>query len=144
MRRLILLFGIIASSTLFAQTVQYPEPRFADPNRAAVLAKAYATLPARMEKLRDELHAPGLSWGVVVDGTLTASGGVGVARVPDGPAVDQDTVFRIASMTKSFTALAIVKLRDAGRLSLDDAAGKYVPELARMPLPRSAIRSPRS
>ena len=40
-----------------------------------------------------------------------------------------DTVFRIASMTKSFTAMAILKLRDEGKLSLDDPAERYVPEL---------------
>jgi CubicO group peptidase (beta-lactamase class C family) len=137
MRASVLCSIVIASSTLAAQTVQYPEPRFTDPNRGAILARAYANIPARMERLRDELHAPGLSWGIVVDGALAASGGVGVARTPDGPAVDSDTVFRIASMTKSFTALAILKLRDEGRLSLDDAAGKYVPELAHMPLPTS-------
>jgi CubicO group peptidase (beta-lactamase class C family) len=135
MRASVLFSIVIASSTLAAQTVQYPEPRFTDPNRSAILARAYLNIPARMERLREELHAPGLSWGIVVDGALAASGGVGVARTPDGPAVDPDTVFRIASMTKSFTALAILTLRDDGRLSLDDAAGKYVPELARMPLP---------
>ena len=43
--------------------------------------------------------------------------------------VDRDTVFRIASMTKSFTAMSILKLRDAGKLSLDDPAERYVPEL---------------
>ena len=135
MRRVLPLFLIVTSSILVAQSVQYPEPRFRDPHRAAVLAKAYSDLPARMETLRNELHAPGLSWGVVVDGEIAASGGVGVSRMPDGPSVDEDTVFRIASMTKSFTALAILKLRDDGRLRLDDAAGKYVPELARIPLP---------
>jgi CubicO group peptidase (beta-lactamase class C family) len=35
-------------------------------------------------------------------------------------------VFRIASMTKSFTALAILALRDEGKLSLDEPAGKYL------------------
>lgn len=126
---------VLMLSSLSAESLQYPGPRFTDPNRATILARAYAAIPARMTQLREELHAPGLSWGVVVDGRLEASGGVGVTRMPDGPQVNEDTVFRIASMTKSFTALAILKLRDEGRLSLDDAAGKYVPELARMPLP---------
>ena len=49
--------------------------------------------------------------------------------------VNEDTVFRIASMTKSFTALAILALRDEGTLSLDDPAGKYLPALAAMPPP---------
>ena len=46
---------------------------------------------------------------------------------------DADTVFRIASMTKSFTASAIVALRDDGALKLDDLAEDYVPELRGWP-----------
>lgn len=38
-------------------------------------------------------------------------------------------MFRIASMTKSFTAMAILKLRDEGKLKLDDPASFYIPEL---------------
>ena len=49
--------------------------------------------------------------------------------------MDTNTVFRIASMTKSFTALAILKLRDEGKLSLDDPAEKYVPELRALKYP---------
>ena len=54
----------------------------------------------------------------------SASGRVG------GPAPDERTVFRIASMSKSFTASAVLLLRDAGALRLDDPAAAYVPELA--------------
>jgi CubicO group peptidase (beta-lactamase class C family) len=43
--------------------------------------------------------------------------------------VDADTVFHWASITKTFTAIAIMQLRDRGRLSLDDPIVKYVPEL---------------
>ena len=50
-------------------------------------------------------------------------------RYLGGPAPDADTVFRIASMTKSFTASAILALRDDGLLELDDPAEEYVPEL---------------
>jgi CubicO group peptidase (beta-lactamase class C family) len=135
MRALAVVCSFSAVASLTAQTVQYPEPRFAAPNRATTLAQAFETIPKRMTQVRDGLHAPGLSWGIVVDGEVAASGGVGVARTPDGPAVTPDTVFRIASMTKSFTALAILKLRDDGRLNLDDPAANYIPELARMPLP---------
>jgi CubicO group peptidase (beta-lactamase class C family) len=51
--------------------------------------------------------------------------------------VDSATVFRIASMTKSFTAVAILQLRDAGKLALDDPVERYVPELAGLRYPTS-------
>ena len=57
----------------------------------------------------------------------------GASAAPGGAVPDLDTVFRIASMTKSFTALAILKLRDEGKLSLDDPVRKWIPELAGMP-----------
>jgi CubicO group peptidase (beta-lactamase class C family) len=73
--------------------------------------------------------APGIAYGIVKDGELVHAGGTG-ERFAGGPVPDADTVFRIASMSKSFTASAILLLRDAGALALDDAASKYVPELA--------------
>ena len=55
------------------------------------------------------------------------------ARETAGGAVDADTVFRIASMTKSFTALAILRLRDEGGSRSTTPSSKWVPELAGMP-----------
>jgi CubicO group peptidase (beta-lactamase class C family) len=75
---------------------------------------------------------PAISYGVVRDGALVHSAGFG-ARFLGGPPPDADTVFRIASMSKSFTASALLLLRDAAALSLDDPAAKYVPELADLP-----------
>jgi CubicO group peptidase (beta-lactamase class C family) len=71
---------------------------------------------------------PGLVYGVVRDGELVHAGGLG-QRCLGGPPPDADTVFRIASMTKSFTAAAVLLLRDEGSLALDDLASRYVPEL---------------
>src|ERR1019366_2570972 len=71
---------------------------------------------------------PGLAYGVVVDGELVHASGLG-ERALGGSAPDAATVFRIASMTKSFTASAVLALRDDGALGLDDPAGAYVPEL---------------
>ena len=72
---------------------------------------------------------PAIAYGIVAGGELVHSTGFG-ARALGGPAPDARTVFRIASMSKSFTASAVLLLRDSGALSLDDPAEAYVPELA--------------
>lgn len=68
----------------------------------------------------DEHHCPALAWGLVVDGRVATSGGI---------AADEHTVFRIASMTKSFTSAAVLALRDEGVWSLDDPIARHAPEL---------------
>jgi CubicO group peptidase (beta-lactamase class C family) len=75
---------------------------------------------------------PGLAYGIVAGGELVHAGGLG-ERYLGGPPPDAGTVFRIASMTKSFTASAILALRDDGALGLDDPAEDYVPELRGWP-----------
>ena len=69
---------------------------------------------------------PGLAYGVVAGGQLVHAGGLGERHL-GGPPPDEGTIFRIASMTKSFTASAILALRDDGDLRLDDLAEEYVP-----------------
>jgi len=76
---------------------------------------------------------PGLAYGIVIGGELVHAAGLGERHL-GGPPPDAGTVFRIASMTKSFTASAILALRDDGVLKLDDLAEAYVPELAGWPL----------
>ncbi len=73
-------------------------------------------------------RSPGVSVGVVRDGALVWSGHVGSARLgsPSTPA-DDDTQFMIGSVTKTFTALAVMSLRDEGLLSLDDTLDAYLP-----------------
>ena len=71
---------------------------------------------------------PGIAYGIVAGGTLAHEGGAG-QRWVGGPPPDAGTVFRIASMTKSFTASAVLALRDAGLLRLDDPVTDFVPEL---------------
>ncbi len=72
--------------------------------------------------------SPAISYGIVADGRLVHFAGFGARSLPGEPP-DADTVFRIASMSKSFTASAVLLLRDAGLLALDDLAEKYVPEM---------------
>lgn len=82
-----------------------------------------------------EAHIPGLVFGVVADGRLVHVGGVGVQELQSKRLVTPDTVFRIASMTKAFTALTVLLLRDEGKLALDAPAESYIPELGRWSYP---------
>jgi CubicO group peptidase (beta-lactamase class C family) len=99
----------------------------------------FETVDALAESYQHEGGQPGLAYGIVADGRLVHAGGLGQRRL-GGPPPDADTVFRIASMTKSFTASAVLALRDDGALDLDDLAEEYVPELRgwRMPTPDAA------
>ena len=82
-------------------------------------------------------HSPGLVYGIVADGRLVHVKGLGVQDLERKRPVTADSLFRIASMTKSFTALAILKLRDEGKLSLDDLAETHVPEMRSWTYPTS-------
>ena len=59
-------------------------------------------------------------------------GAFGVADVATGRPLTTDAIFRIASMTKPVTSVALMQLVEQGRLSLDDPAEKYLPELAEL------------
>jgi CubicO group peptidase (beta-lactamase class C family) len=78
---------------------------------------------------------PGLAFGIVVDGKLVYAGNYGYADIERKVPVSSKTVFRVASMSKSVAAMAILQLRDAGKLSLDDPAAKYIPELSGLQYP---------
>lgn len=128
---LALVVGIVSGS-LMAQNYQLPV--FTDPDR---LKKIEAVLPAIDKMYRDyaeKNHFPGFVYGVVVDGKLIFKGNVGYTDLDRKTPATSESLFRIASMSKSFTTMAILQLRDAGQLSLDDRADKYIPELKKSPL----------
>jgi CubicO group peptidase (beta-lactamase class C family) len=72
----------------------------------------------------------GAAAGVVHGAELAWSSGVGFADRASGRRSGPDVLYRIASITKTFTGTAILQLRDAGKLDLDDPVVKWVPELA--------------
>jgi CubicO group peptidase (beta-lactamase class C family) len=82
-------------------------------------------------------HIPGMVWGVVEHGHIVHLGTAGTQDLVTKTPVGADTLFRIASMSKAFTALAILKLRDDGKLRLDEPAETYVPELKSLQYPTS-------
>jgi len=114
-----------------------PPARFADPARAAKLAAAFPAIDRAMRDFAERSRVPGMAYGIVVDGRLVHVGTAGLRDVAAAAPVDTASVFRIASMTKSFTAAAILQLRDAGALALDDPVERHVPELRGLRYPTS-------
>jgi D-alanyl-D-alanine-carboxypeptidase/D-alanyl-D-alanine-endopeptidase len=90
---------------------------------------ALASLDPIFEKFMQENNVPGLVYGVVVGGQLVRVKSFGVQELKSNTPVTADTIFRIASMSKQMAALATLKLRDSGKLSLDAPAENYLPEL---------------
>jgi D-alanyl-D-alanine-carboxypeptidase/D-alanyl-D-alanine-endopeptidase len=95
----------------------------------------FAGIDAACAAFAREENLPGLGVGVVVDGALAHVTTLGFADSEARRPVGRDTAFRIASMTKNMTALAVLSLRDKGRLALDAPLADYVPQFAEVALP---------
>ena len=89
----------------------------------------YSAADRVFDEYRLDAHVPGLVYGIVAGGRLVHVKTFGVQDTESARPVTADTLFRIASMTKAFTALTILKLRDDGRVRLDAPASEYVPEM---------------
>lgn len=76
-------------------------------------------------------NTPGAAVLVARNGTILLEKGYGLAQVEARIPITPDTRFRIGSVTKEFTAAAILKLAEEGRLSLDDPVGKFIPDWPR-------------
>jgi CubicO group peptidase (beta-lactamase class C family) len=84
----------------------------------------------RVLRTQKEQRLPSVSAAVARNGELFWSEAVGVADEHAGATATPDTQYRVGSITKTFTAVAIMQLRDAGELGLDDRLGDHVPEAA--------------
>ena len=76
---------------------------------------------------------PGAAVMVIRDGGVVYSGGFGFADVKKQIPIDADSTFRLGSVSKQFTAMAIMVLADEGRLDYDDLVTRYIPELDMYP-----------
>jgi CubicO group peptidase (beta-lactamase class C family) len=96
---------------------------------AAPLGEGLARdLERRVREAQSQWHSPAVSAGIVRDGALVWSTHVGSARMDPLAAPTDDTQYMIGSITKTFTAVLVMALRDAGRLSLDDRLEKFLPQ----------------
>ena len=97
---------------------------------ASPVADVAGQLEAKAASFVKENRLPGAAVGIVHEDKLVWSKGIGFADVKKKRPADPKTLYRIASITKTFTATAVMQLRDQGKLALDDPLVTYLPELA--------------
>lgn len=134
---------LLATST-GAMAQALPAPQAATSPVSETSSPAIATiepeLTAYFETWMKANNVPGVVFGVVKDGKLVLVRGLGVQDVVAKRPVTANSLFRIASMSKAFTAMAILKLRDEDRVSLDAPADRYVPEMRNWRYPTADSR----
>ncbi|KPK75392.1 MAG: hypothetical protein AMJ79_11345 [Phycisphaerae bacterium SM23_30] len=88
-------------------------------------------MEARVDEVfgRFNEETPGAALAVIKDGQVVYKKGYGTAQLEYGAAIGPDTVFHVASVSKQFTAFAILLLAEEGKLSLDDDIREYLPEV---------------
>lgn len=119
------------AATLLASCLLLPgAARAAELARDPGVADAITLLELWTEEQRAYREIPGLVIGVVHDQELVWARGFGVSDLETRAAVTPRTVFRLGSITKLFTATAVMQLRDAGQLRLDDPVSTYLPWFA--------------
>jgi CubicO group peptidase (beta-lactamase class C family) len=91
------------------------------------VAAALQLIDIWMEAEVDYEDLPGVSMGVVSGQDLIWSQGFGYADFATGKPATPDTIYSICSISKLFTSIAVMRLRDAGKLDLDDRVGEILP-----------------
>ncbi|MXO59542.1 serine hydrolase [Altererythrobacter salegens] len=114
--------GVLVAALLAASAPAHAE--FSQLSDAEIAARVQTVV----EQVMARPEAVGLSIAVAKDDHVIIDEGVGKADLEWNVPADETSVFRIGSVTKQFTAAAIMQLVEAGKLALDDPLSKYVPE----------------
>ena len=113
------LFAAFLLATLFAAHAPAQAPKLA--------AEKQAQIEATVSKFMATTHVPGLSVAVVENGELEWASGFGFADLENNVPASEHTLFRLASISKSLTAVAAMQLYERGKLDLDLPVQKYCP-----------------
>ncbi len=111
------------------------------PTAGAPEAAFKSELDRSVPKILSHFHVPGMVIATVVNGIPSHTYAYGFADISRHRAMRPDTVFRVASISKSLTAWGVVRLVDAGQIDLDAPAQSYLPvwPLPKSPFPSSAL-----
>ena len=105
-------------------------PRTAAPAKSAAYAPVVTALSAYVEAEMQDKRIPGLSLALVAGNEIVWARGFGAADPERGTPATADTVYRVGSVSKLFTDIAVMQLVERGELDLDAPIQTYLPELA--------------
>ena len=122
----------VLSVAAAGQAPAAPQPAGQEPPSATAqtssLDEVVARLDAELETVRVAQQIVGMSVVIIHDQDVLLAKGYGYADLATETPAGKETVYRVGSITKVFTATALMQLRDAGKVNLDDPIENYVPE----------------
>ncbi len=121
-----------ASDNIQSYSNSYQPPAFINDQRKQIIKDIAPAIQKLIEEHAHNTNIPGIAYGIVVDDSLLLASATGLINLDLELPATINSSFRIASMTKSFTAMAILKLRDEGKLKLEDLVSDYIPEMANL------------
>ncbi len=132
----LVLLGLAGSATQVVRMAAKPAAKKTVAKQVAAAdiprnIKDWPSLDALGDGMVRRKLTPGVSLSVMHDGTLIYSKGFGVANVESGAAMTPVMGSRVASITKQFTAAAVLQLAELGKLNLDDPLARFLPEFPR-------------
>lgn len=120
--------GLLLTATAPIVRAQQPDQKAAPADRTNPNASSDA-IDDFVKKQMQQRHIPGVSLAIIQQGKVIKSTGYGMANVELSVPATDHTVYQLASVTKTFTATAIMMLVEEGKLNLDDKITKLLPNL---------------
>jgi CubicO group peptidase (beta-lactamase class C family) len=124
---------VFSTLSLYSQTVIKPAPPLlsaATPEAAGMNSERLNRLDGIIQSYINKRAFPGVAAIVVRNGKIVYYKAFGKAELESNKPLSKDAIYRIASMTKAITSLAIMMLHEEGKIMLDDPISKYIPEFA--------------
>ncbi|RYG34074.1 MAG: class A beta-lactamase-related serine hydrolase [Burkholderiales bacterium] len=115
----------------------WPAAAVSDPSRLGFTAEGLQALDARMKEAVDRHEIAGISYALVKDGQVADLKFYGSQSL-GGPPIDKDSLFRIRSIGKTITGVAMMQLWEQGKWKPEDPITKFLPELANLRVATSA------
>ena len=125
------LLGLAALLSLTACTTSQPFVR-AQPETVGLSSDSLAQMDAHFHRLVDEQQLAGIQTAVLCQGKLVHFDSYGLTNIAEGTALDQQSLFRIFSMTKPLVSVALMQLYEQGKFQLDDPLHQYLPDFKAM------------